>query len=89
LSDSSRNCDEGPHLEEDLREAIRLYRNLLLANPPQELLPSIYCGLGNASYRVGDLADAVVYWELYREHCPEAELPALESTIVSLRERLP
>ena len=112
LPDSSRNCGQGPHLEEpttcdqlcaftvcirraaalsigDLREAIRLYRDLLLANPPRELLPSIYCGMGNASYRVGDLIDALVYWELYREHCPETELPALVSTIATLREWLP
>ena len=74
---------------EDLREAIRLYRDLLLADPPQELLPSIYCGLGNASYRNGDMVDALVYWELYREYCPEHEESALEAMIAVLRKPLP
>jgi hypothetical protein len=73
---------------EDLREAIRLYRDLLLSNPPQELLPSIYCGLGNASYRDGNLVDALVYWELYREYCPEEEESALEAMIAILRKPL-
>jgi hypothetical protein len=74
---------------EDVHEAIRLYRELLLANPPEELLPSIYCGLGNASYRDGNLIDALVYWELYREYCPEHEESALEAMIAILRKPLP
>ena len=74
---------------EDLHDAIRLYRELLLANPPAELLPALYCGLGNASYRKGDLVDALVYWELYREHCPETEESALEAMIAILRKPLP
>jgi tetratricopeptide (TPR) repeat protein len=74
---------------EDVHEAIRLYRELLLANPPEELLPSIYCGLGNASYRDGNLIDALVYWELYREYCPEQEESALEAMIAILRKPLP
>ena len=74
---------------EDLREALRLYRGLLLAGPPHELLPAIYCGLGNASYRDGNLIDALVYWELYREYCPEQEESALEAMIAILRKPLP
>jgi hypothetical protein len=74
---------------EDLREAIRLYRELLLASPPSALLPAIYCGLGNASYRKGDLVDALVYWELYREYCPETEESALDAMIAILRKPLP
>jgi outer membrane protein assembly factor BamD (BamD/ComL family) len=74
---------------EEVHEAIRLYRALLLAKPPAELLPAIYCGLGNASYRKGDLVDALVYWELYREYCPEAEESALQAMIAILRKPLP
>jgi tetratricopeptide (TPR) repeat protein len=74
---------------EDLHEAIRLYRELLLANPPEELMPAIYCGLGNASYRDGNLIDALVYWELYREYCPEHEESALQAMIAILRKPLP
>ena len=74
---------------EDLHEAIRLYRELLLSNPPTELLPSLYCGLGNASYRDGNLIDALVYWELYREYCPDHEESALEAMIAILRKPLP
>jgi outer membrane protein assembly factor BamD (BamD/ComL family) len=74
---------------ENLPDSIRQYRQLLLANPPQELLPALYCGLGNAHYRNGDMVDALVYWELYRPSCPESEAPALEAILSSLRESLP
>jgi len=39
--------------------------------------------------RDGNLVDALVYWELYREFCPEQEESALEALIAILRKPFP
>ena len=58
----------------------------------RQYAPAVMCRSARsheALPRDGNLVDALVYWELYREFCPEQEESALEALIAILRKPFP
>jgi hypothetical protein len=66
-------------------EVIEEAQRMLAQKPPDEVKWQLYKALGVAEYYNGDTSRALKYENLYRPHCPAAQLPATDALISKLR----